>query len=88
MARADGPVLVKGRSALDGRCVDALIEVDVVGAAVGIHGASISASCRWVIGAEGLGDVVFDKGVRGPAVDGKVAVAVGLVVGVVVDCAG
>jgi hypothetical protein len=38
---ADRPVLVKGRSALDGRLVDALGLVDVIGAAIVLDGAEL-----------------------------------------------
>jgi hypothetical protein len=72
---ADGPVLVEGAGALDGRLVDALGAGDGVGAAVLGDGAELGGLRRGVVVAEGLDDVVLDERVPGPAVDGQVAVA-------------
>jgi len=82
---AHRPVLVEGAGALDGGRVDALRAVDVVGAAVGSHAAHAGGACRRVVGAEALDHVVLDQRVAGPAVDCEVGVAVGSIVGCVVD---
>lgn len=85
---ADGPVLAEGGGALDGGLVDARGLVDVVGAAVRGDAAEAGGARGRVVGAEVLDDVVLDERVGRPAVHGEVAVAVGLVVGVVVDRSG
>ena len=69
---ADGPVLVKGRRALDGRLVDAAGLVDVVGTAVVVDCAEPGGAGRGVVGAVRLDDVVLDEGVGGPAVERQV----------------
>lgn len=73
---ANRPVLLKGRSALDGRLIGASCLVDVVGSAVARDAAFL---CRTragsgVVVAVGVDDVVFDEGAGGPAVDGEVGV--------------
>lgn len=75
---ADRPVLVEGLGAVDGRLVVAGSLVDVVGGAVGGDGAETLGARRRVVGAKVLDDVVLDKRVAGPAVDGQVAVAGGV----------
>jgi len=77
---ADGPELVKGGGALDGRLVDALLGHDLVCAAVAGHvllhlGLRV---VRRLVVAVGLDDVVLDQRVRRPAVYGQVAVPHGL----------
>ena len=72
---ADRPVLVKGRSALDGRLVDALGLVDVIGAAIVLDGAELLRSRRGIVRAVRLDDVVLDQRVLGPAVQGEVCAA-------------
>lgn len=83
LGRADGPELVEGPGALDGRLVNAGGLVDVVGSAIALHGADERGRAAGVERAVGLDDVVLDEGALGPAVDGEVAVAVRLVVGCV-----
>jgi hypothetical protein len=61
---------------------------DVVVAAVRVHRADLLRTRGRVVSPVRLDDVVLDQRVLGPAVDRQVAVAVRLVVGVVVDCAG
>lgn len=82
---ADRPVLVKGGSSNDGRLVDTLSSVDVVGAAVRCHLTQLGGTSGWVVGSKVLDDVVLDEGVLGPAVDGEVAVSVGVVAAREVD---
>jgi hypothetical protein len=82
---ADRPVLVKGPGALDRGLVNALCLVDVVDRAVDGDAAETGGARRGVKGAEVLDDVVLDEGVAGPAVDGKVGVAIGAVGARVVD---
>lgn len=80
LGSADGPDLVEGRRTDDGGLVHAQGLVDVVRSPVGGDGAQLfrGASGR-VISAEGLNDVVLDEGIGDPTVDGKVAVAAGVV---------
>lgn len=85
---ADGPVLVEGLGAVDGGLVDTLGLGDLVGRAVGSDAALDGSLRGWVVGAEVLNDVVLDERVAGPAVDGEVGVAVGLVATGVGDGAG
>jgi hypothetical protein len=63
LALADGPELLEGRGALDGRSVGALVGVDVVDAAVDGDRALLGGAGAGVVGAEVLDDVVFDQGV-------------------------
>lgn len=82
---AHRPVLVKGGRSDDGRLVDALRAVNVVDAAVRRHLAQLGGARGRVVGAKVLDDVVLDQRVLGPAVDGEVAVAVGVVAAGEVD---
>lgn len=81
---ADGPELVKGGGAVDGRLVDALRAVHVVGAAVALDGAQLGRAARRVVRAERLHHVVLDQRVSRPAVDRQVAVDAGAAPGAVV----
>jgi hypothetical protein len=74
----DGPVLLERSSSDDRRCVVTSRLVDVVCAAVAVDGALVLRSGARVIVAEGLDDVVLDKRVGGPPVDGEVAVSGGV----------
>lgn len=85
MVAAHRPVLVKGGRSDNGRLVHPLRPVDVVDAAVGRHLAQLGGAGRWVVRAKVLDDVVLDQGVARPAVDGEVAVAVGVVAAREVD---
>lgn len=85
LALADAPVLVKGSSAVDRGLVDTSRLVDAVGSAIAGEGAHLGSTGRGVVGAKVLDDVVLDERAPGPAVDGKVRVAVGLVGTGVVD---
>ena len=72
---ADGPVLLEGLGAVDGGLVVASRDVDVVGAAVGVHSALVRAAAAGVVGAVRLNDIVLDEGVASPAIDSQVPVA-------------
>jgi len=76
---ADGPVLVERRGADDRGLVHALRLEDVVNGAVGGETALERGASGWVVSAEVLDDVVFDERALCPAVDGQIAVAVGVV---------
>ena len=76
------PVLVEGGGADNGGLVSTHAEVDVVDGAVRGYGALCLQAGGWVVGAEVFRDVVLDQGPGGPAVDGEVAVAIGLIIGV------
>ena len=82
---ADGPVLLKGLSAVDRGGVGTGLGEDVVGAAVNLDGALLLSTSGGVVVTELLDDVVLDQRVLGPSVDGEVAVAVGLVLSLVRD---
>lgn len=81
----NGPVLVKGGGSDDGWLVDSLRAVNVVDAAVRGHLAQLGGAGGWVVGSKVLNDVVLDERIFGPAVDGEVAVAVGVVAAREVD---
>jgi hypothetical protein len=81
----NGPELLEVAGALDGRGVPALADGDVIGAAVGVDGALALGARGRVVGAEVLDNVVLDQWVGGPAVDGEVRVAVGVVLAGVGD---
>ena len=88
LLRANAPVLGEGLGAVDRRGVDASSGVDLVLAAVGLHGALVSQLAGGVVGAVGVEDVVFDERRTGPAVDAEVGVAVGLEGAAVLDGSG
>lgn len=70
------PILLKGPGAINGGLVGAGRLSDLVGRAVRVDSTLVLGLGRGVVGAEVLDDVVLDKGIAGPAVDGKVGVAV------------
>lgn len=72
---ADGPVLIEGRRALNGRRVFTSGLVNLVGAAVALDTANLGGTAGGVVVAVTLDDVVLDKWVLGPAVEGEIAVA-------------
>lgn len=73
---ANRPILLKGPGAINGWLVGAGRLSDLVRGAVRGDGTLVLRLRRRVVGAEVLDDVVLDKRVAGPAVDGKVRVAV------------
>jgi hypothetical protein len=79
------PVLLKGLCAVDGGLVGAGALRNLVRGTVGGHGALVGRLRRRVVRAEVLDDVVLDQRVAGPAVDGEVGVAVGVVLAGVGD---
>jgi len=81
----DRPELVEGLGALNGRLVHSLSLGDPVRASVRGDGALVRRTSGRVVCAEVFNDVVFDERVGGPAVDGEVTVAVGVVGTAVVD---
>lgn len=66
---SDGDVLVEGRRANNGRLVDALVLPDGVGASVTGERTLLRAARG--DSNVGLHDIILNKGVRGPPVDGK-----------------
>lgn len=85
---ANGPVLLKGLGTVDRRSVGTGTGEDFVGAAIDLDSSLALSSARGIVGAEILDDVVLDQGVSGPSIDGKVAVAVRLVLSLVRDGSG
>lgn len=69
------PVLGEGSSTFNGRLVDSLAGIDIVGAAVASNSALLRCTRRGVVGSKVFDDVEFDEGVLGPTVDGEVAVS-------------
>lgn len=84
---ADGPVLGEGVGTEDAGGVDTSSSSDLVVAAIDVDVALNLGLGRRVVRAERLNDVVLNERAGGPAVDGEVAVAVGLVVTSVLDLA-
>lgn len=64
------PVLSEGRSTFNGRLVDSLAGIDVVGAAIASNRALLRCARRGVVGAKVFDYVEFDEWVLGPAIDG------------------
>lgn len=85
VSAADRPVLVKGGGSDDGRLVDTLGSVDVIDTAVRCNLTQLGGTGGWVVGSKVLNDVVLDERVARPAVDGEVAVSVGVVAAREVD---
>lgn len=73
------PVLLKGRGTIDRWLVGAGALGNLVAGAVDGDGTLVLRLRRGVVGAEVLDNVVLNQRVAGPAVDGKVGVAVGVV---------
>jgi hypothetical protein len=71
------PVLLEGRRTQDRRLVGAGRLQDVVGGAINGDRALGGRGRRGIVITEALNNVVLDQRVGGPAIDGKVAVAVG-----------
>jgi hypothetical protein len=82
------PVLLKGRGAIDRRLVGTGSLRNLVVAAVNVDRTLVLGVGRRVVGTKVLNDIVLDERVAGPAVDGKVRVAVGAVVARVGDGTG
>lgn len=59
LARTNRPVLLESLNAIDRRGVGPGRDVDVVGAAIGVHGPFELSSTAGVVGAERLDDVVL-----------------------------
>ena len=76
---ANRPVLLKGRGAVNRGLVGAGALGNLVGATVDGDGALVLRLRGRVVRAEVLDDVVLDERVAGPAVNGEVGVAVGVV---------
>lgn len=68
---SDGDILIEGRRAYDGRFVDALVFPYSIGASVTGDRPLLRAACA--DSNIGLHNVVLNKWVRGPSVDGKTA---------------
>lgn len=79
MCRADRPVLCESWGTEDRRLVCASQGEDIVVRAIRGDGAELCSAGGRVVGSEIFDDVVFNEWVFGPAVDGKVGVAVGAV---------
>lgn len=85
LLRPYAPELLEGRRADDGGLVHPGALVDGVGAPVGGEVALLGPGLVGRELAVGVDDVVLDQGVPGPAVQGEVARAVGLVRSLIVD---
>jgi hypothetical protein len=75
LVAADGPVLVEGLDAIDGRLLVAGGHVDIVGVTVGVDGSLLLSILAGVVRTVVLDDVVLDERAPSPTVDGKVTVA-------------
>jgi hypothetical protein len=86
LVATDRPKLLEGLAVtLDGRSVGTGADVDVVDGTIDVDLTALARAGRGVVGTEALNDVVLDQRAAGPAVDGEVAVAVGLVRARVLD---
>lgn len=63
------PVLGEGRSTLNGRLVNPLTGIDIIGTAVAGDGSLLGCAGGGIVSAEVFDDVEFDEGICGPAVD-------------------
>lgn len=81
----DGPVLLKGRGALNGGCINSSTLIDVVRSPVRLKSPLIAGTRGGIVCSEGFNNIVLDKRVGAPAIDSKVAVAIGVVATAVVD---
>lgn len=72
---ADRPVLLERASSINGRLVGAGRDVDIVLSTVAGEAALVLGPAAGVVGSIRLNDVVLNKRVAGPAVDGKIAIA-------------
>lgn len=79
LVAADRPVLLESAGTLNGGSVGTGAGVDVVDGAIDVDLSLLGGARRGVVGSKVLDDVVLNQGVAGPAVDGEVAVAVGIV---------
>jgi hypothetical protein len=79
LALTDRPVLLEGSSTNDGWLVGTGRDVDVVSSAIAGDGSLLGATRTRVVGTVRLDDVVLNERVGRPAVDGEVAVAIGVV---------
>jgi len=68
---ADTPELSEGLSSLNGRFVDACGRIYIVYASIGIN-SSDDACAWWTPAAPAVHDVVFDKWLLRPSVDGEI----------------
>jgi hypothetical protein len=82
---ADRPVLLERPGAVDAGLVVAGAHEDVILVAVGIECALVLSLAAGIVRAVRLDDIVLDERVAGPAIDGQVAVALGVEVTTVVD---
>jgi hypothetical protein len=71
----NGPVLLKGFRAINGRLVVTRGNIDVVGSSISVERSLVLCTWAWVIGSVGFDNVVFYEGIAGPAVDGEIAVS-------------
>lgn len=76
LALPDRPVLIEGGSALDGRLVDLLVLVDVVGRAITGDGSHMCHAAARVVASVAFHDVVFNEWTSSPAVDGKIGISI------------
>lgn len=76
LALPDGPVLIEGGSALDGRLVDLLVLVDVVGCAITGDSSFMSHAVARVVVSVAFHDVIFNQRTSSPAVDGKIGISI------------
>ena len=86
LQRTDRPVLIEGCGPLDGRCVDALSFVDVVGSSITDDGTLEREAGAGIVRAKVFDDVVLNQRIGCPTVNPKVGVARRIEDRGVVDC--
>ena len=77
--------MLEGLGTNDRGCIDTCGGQNVVVSTVTVYRSSLRSSGGWIVRTVGFDDVVFNERVLCPAVDGKVAVPVRLVITIVVD---
>jgi hypothetical protein len=85
LSSAYRPVLLERPCAIDRRLVGAGRNRDIVCAAISLEAALALRTTAGVVGAVGFDDIVLDKGIASPAVDGKIAVTLRVEGAAVVD---
>jgi len=75
LALTDRPVLLEGAGSIDRWLVNTGGDVDVVASAISRKATLVLSAAAWVVCSKVLDDIVLDKWVAGPAINGEVAIS-------------